>query len=522
MSIKSINSKILLIVGALCFSLAILGAIGLIGMNSMDKSIHELVENSLPLIRNISLVDMGHDGLNSAISRAVLGFKTNDKKMIVDGNESVLEIEKSFKEQFVIIDKSLLDSEMKKETEKQKILLDSYVIAGKNVMQSIESNNLEEVKAQFDNFGIKFKELEKSLDGYGELIQNDIKKTVESKLVSSSRAIFTFSLILGLSLFFALLFSFLSSVSISRSLNLVVTSLQDGVQKVRNKINELSTTSIDLSSSANSQASALQQTSTAMEEISSMLLRTSENSVSSVSASKNSQDKAQKGFQAVEKMILSIDEIRESNKEIGHQVAQSNQQISLIVNVIREIEGKTKVINDIVFQTKLLSFNASVEAARAGESGKGFAVVAEEVGNLAQMSGGASKEISQLLEESVKKVESIVETTRRSVSHLISDSEIKVNQGLHVAQECKIILNEIVDGALEVLNLSSSISSACNEQSVGVKEVTEAIHQLDSLTTSTSSSADSCREISKSLSVEAEVVNSSSIKLAELANLKVS
>ena len=72
--------------------------------------------------------------------------------------------------------------------------------------------------------------------------------------------------------------------------------------------------------------------------------------------------------------------------------------------LISEIGNKTKVINDIVFQTKLLSFNASVEAARAGEHGKGFSVVAEEVGNLAHMSGNSAKEITQLLESSINRV----------------------------------------------------------------------------------------------------------------------
>ena len=60
---------------------------------------------------------------------------------------------------------------------------------------------------------------------------------------------------------------------------------------------------------------------------------------------------------------------------------------------MEQIKDKVNIINDIVFQTKLLSFNASVEAARAGENGKGFAVVAEEVGNLASVSGKAANEI---------------------------------------------------------------------------------------------------------------------------------
>jgi hypothetical protein len=93
-----------------------------------------------------------------------------------------------------------------------------------------------------------------------------------------------------------------------------------------------------------------------------------------------------------------IMEIQETNKKLVDDVLEGNRKISEIVELVKEIGNKTKVINDIVFQTKLLSFNASVEAARAGEHGKGFAVVAEEVGNLASMSGQASKEISALLE----------------------------------------------------------------------------------------------------------------------------
>ena len=77
----------------------------------------------------------------------------------------------------------------------------------------------------------------------------------------------------------------------------------------------------------------------------------------------------------------------------------------------------------IVFQTKLLSFNASVEAARAGEYGKGFSVVAEEVGNLAQMSGIAAKDISALLQSSVKKVEQIATESKTKIDRLVQNSK---------------------------------------------------------------------------------------------------
>ncbi len=98
------------------------------------------------------------------------------------------------------------------------------------------------------------------------------------------------------------------------------------------------------------------------------------------------------------------------------EISQANTKLQSIVSLIEEIRNKTKVINDIVFETRLLSFNASIEAARAGVHGKGFAVVAEEVGKLASMSGKAADEIRALLETSTQEVDRAVKQTSDRVS----------------------------------------------------------------------------------------------------------
>ena len=147
--------------------------------------------------------------------------------------------------------------------------------------------------------------------------------------------------------------------------------------------------------------------------------------------------------------------------------------------MIKEIGNKTKVINDIVFQTKLLSFNASVEAARAGENGKGFAVVAEEVGNLATMSGNAAKEISDLLSGSIQKVDQIVDMTRTSVQSIMSVSEQKVAQGVQTAQRCEAVLDDMVTKVESVNQMILQISKASQEQSLGVNEISSAMNQID-------------------------------------------
>jgi len=175
-------------------------------------------------------------------------------------------------------------------------------------------------------------------------------------------------------------------------------------------------------------------------------------------------------------------EINESNAHIMEQIDESNKRIAEIVKVINDIGVKTKVINDIVFQTKLLSFNASVEAARAGEHGKGFAVVAEEVGNLAQMSGNAAKEITTMLTSSTEKVESIVKDTKTKVEALISVGKSKVEAGTTIAHQCGDVLNEIVDNVSKVSNMAVEISAASDEQAQGVGEISKAMHQLDQVT----------------------------------------
>lgn len=124
-------------------------------------------------------------------------------------------------------------------------------------------------------------------------------------------------------------------------------------------------------------------------------------------------------------MITAIEDIHKSNQNMMMSVEKSNANIEEIIQVIHEISNKTKVINEIVFQTKLLSFNASVEAARAGEQGKGFSVVAEEIGSLAAMSGNAAQEISAMLTESTTKVEKIVNTTKSEVGALMIEGKRK-------------------------------------------------------------------------------------------------
>ena len=242
---------------------------------------------------------------------------------------------------------------------------------------------------------------------------------------------------------------------------------------------DLASSSDLLMSTTTEQTAALQESAATMDEITAMVKRTEENASTLESLAKQNQESADKGKHSVLEMVTSIGEIQGSVNDIIKQVDNSNVQIAEIVDVIKNIGAKTKVINDIVFQTKLLSFNASVEAARAGEHGRGFAVVAQEVGSLAQMSGTASKEISDMLNQSVSKVEEIVRENKQRIESLMADGKSKVDHGTEVAKIVEASLEQIIEKSETVNSMIKEINAGVLEQNKGVREIVKTISVMN-------------------------------------------
>lgn len=295
-------------------------------------------------------------------------------------------------------------------------------------------------------------------------------------------------------LFKELIFAFIGLLIIGAGIFIIVKrQIADPLLSIANRLSGTSrnvTSGADetydaastLSKSTQEQASSVQQTVSSIDEISAMVDRSSDYAKESRETSLTSQRAAEDGKSRVDEMLTSIHEITASNEDAMRKMEESNSQISEILSVIKEIDDKTNVINDIVFQTKLLAFNASVEAARAGEMGKGFAVVAEEVGSLASMSGKASEEIKSLIDQSIKRVEDIVSNTTNMVEVVMKEGASTVEKGTLKANECKSALDEILENVKGVNQKVGEISQACQEQSTGVGQITDAMRLLDSVT----------------------------------------
>ncbi len=301
---------------------------------------------------------------------------------------------------------------------------------------------------------------------------------------------------------------FMIGYLISLRLTKNIQSILDRLSQVSHEVNFSALDVYDsaeaLSSSVIRQSSALQETAAAGTALSEMVKNNSTNSDKAKQISEQSHTATQKGQEAVEKTITGIHEIHHNNLIVTEEIQRNNQELSQIVTLIQEIGNKTKIINDIVFQTKLLAFNASVEAARAGEQGKGFSVVAQEVGNLAQTSGNAAQEITKMLDTSIQRVETMITQSLNKMNGLIQSGKAKVDQEIETANICGQILTELVQNVSLVNNTMGEIASATHEQAKGLEEISKAVGALENTNQQNSTTTQKVSHVTMDLAKQSE------------------
>lgn len=226
-----------------------------------------------------------------------------------------------------------------------------------------------------------------------------------------------------------------------------------------------------LASSSETQQKSIENSEIATDEISAMVAQTMETSGLIKQNSQKINSVLELSNSKIQQVFSTFKHIEDHNKETLKTIAESESHFSEVFKIYDDLVAKTQIINDIVFQTKLLSFNASVEAARAGEHGKGFAIVAEEIGNLASMSGRAAKEIIEGVTSSQKQISEIIRKIHSSIEKIVQLGSEKLTSGAKELKNFQESYQEFSFVTQETDLLVNQISQAVKEQKFGIDEL---------------------------------------------------
>ena len=263
----------------------------------------------------------------------------------------------------------------------------------------------------------------------------------------------------------------LIGMAVSEFLSMIVES----GKKLNNDTTILSTSANRLSSSANEQAASLEETAAAVEEITSIV---------------------KSSVQKVYQMSTLANELQVSSKDGETLALKTTRAMDDIDSQVKSINDAITVIDQIAFQTNILSLNAAVEAATAGEAGRGFAVVAAEVRNLAARSAEAAKEIKNIVQIATSK-----------------------------ANEGKVIANNMISGYTilntkinETISLIEDVSQASREEEKGIIQINDAVNALDQATQVNANSATTISGLANEVSKLSDTL----LQIADRAKFKIS
>lgn len=504
----TIGKKLWFLCLGLIFTMVTVGVMSFWSSKVITHALKEAEGTDIPMVRNMALVDMMHDGIRGNVLNAILVSGSKDPKELDDIRKESVDFSNNMRAYISELQKLETEPTIAKLIEVALPEIATYEKTAHEIVETALSGNKDEALKLLPGFQEGFEKLETDLGALGDSIAKSIEEAAKEDQEKIDRSEMTSIAVVIFGFVIGLFFSWIIISKLQATLQDVVKNLAEESRSVSAAAHSLSDASENLSNSTTQQASAIQETAASISEITAMVKKTSDNSKNLEVSAQESQHAATKGQQSITEMLAAIDNISDSHAKIMHQVEEGNQKITEIVKVIGEIGNKTKVINDIVFQTKLLSFNASVEAARAGEHGKGFAVVAEEVGNLAQMSGNAAKEISDMLSASISKVEGIVSENKRSVEVLIVDGKGKIEHGAKVAKQCGLSLDEIVNNSMGVGSMIGEITTAIQEQNQGIHEISKAIQLLDQSTHENSATSKETSTTSRDLLGQSQSLSS--------------
>jgi methyl-accepting chemotaxis protein len=278
-----------------------------------------------------------------------------------------------------------------------------------------------------------------------------------------------------------------NSISISNNVNTAMNDLNKGADVISKSASEISLAINEVSQGV---AATAEDTQNATSIVSDIGLNIDGISTSAADLS----DSADNMNNAKNSVMNILKDFIEVNNTMSQNIAETNTQINVTNENVKEIQQFIETINKIAAQTKLLSLNASIESARAGEAGRGFAVVAEEIRKLAEQSAESSTEIEKTLHQLLENYSLIVDKMKITNSNIefqsqkldethknfeILDLDIGVTlQKIDTIHNAVDSLNKLRGGLIDII---SSLSATAEENAASAEETTASAQELSAI-----------------------------------------
>jgi len=384
--------------------------------------------------------------------KALTKFSSADQKINIHTKDEIGDLARYFNEylesirQVVSQDQQIVE-ESEKAIEMVRAGFFSYKVQSTSSNRS--TNDLKiAINELIDDLNLKFTEINKCILEYG---KSNFEYNFEVDNVAGKMG----TLVMG-------------TQSIGYNVSELLATIMESGESLSSNISVLTDSANSLSSSSNKQAASLEETAASVEEITMNIKNSSSNIVKMKEIDDVVMNSAMNGQELAHKTVSSMEEI--------------NKEVTSIADAI-------SVIDQIAFQTNILSLNAAVEAATAGEAGKGFAVVAQEVRNLAARSAEAAREIKSIVEAAT----------------------LKANDGKTIADKMIVGYEELQSAITQTKDIIDDVSRASSEQEKGISQINDAISILDKNTQENASDATKIAEL-------AEDVRNLSANLIAVAN----
>ncbi|PJO37481.1 methyl-accepting chemotaxis protein [Delftia acidovorans] len=476
----SIRTRLIVAFTLLLLLLSTVAAIGSLQIARVQFNANDLGTNWLPSTNVLASIratanEARRATLRHVIEESVLGKQAQE--------EALAKAEKALESEFSTYEKLISSPEEKKLYDKMRVIWAAVVLEDRKVLELSKAGPEQSAQARGQATGSATQVFTEFMDIVGQdiaLNQEGGRKATEQAEKDYHLALYllgglaALAVVLGTVLAWAITRSITEPLRMAVSVvdtvahgdltaNIVVqgrdepaqllsamSSMNDKLREIMGRVrqssdsiatgsSEIASGSLDLSQRTEQQASNLEETAASMEELTATVRTNADTAQQANKVASAASASAVEGGKSVALVVHTMQDISEASRKIA------------------EI---TNVIDAIAFQTNILALNAAVEAARAGEQGRGFAVVASEVRALAQRSGTAAKEIKELIGANLQKVE----------------------QGTEVATRAGEQMGRIVEQVRSVDTMISEISSASAEQAVGIRQVGEAVSQLDQMT----------------------------------------